>query len=168
MTIAESVLPEFDQEMGNTRKIIACVPGGKPEWRPHPKSMPLGYLTVHLSMLPNFVNRILESDELDIGLMMKSGWKLPDFESTEASTAVFDETVKQARAAIASTSDSDFMKPWTLKNNGVVFFSMPKLASLRSMVFSHIIHHRGQMTVYLRLNEIPLPGLYGPTADEPI
>ncbi len=168
MTIAESLLPEFDQEMGNTRKVIARVPNGKTDWRPHPKSMQLGYLAVHLSMLPNWVNMILEKDELDIGLMMKSGWKMPDFESADASVAVFDDIIMKARSALATASDAELMKPWSLKNNGVVVFTLPKIATLRSMVFNHVIHHRGQMTVYLRLNDVPLPGLYGPTADEPM
>jgi uncharacterized damage-inducible protein DinB len=165
--IADSLLPEFDQEMANTRKVIARVPNGKTDWRPHPKSMPLGYMAIHLATLGNFANAILEKDELDIGLMMKD-FKMPEFESGEASAALFDETTRRARAAIASTSDADFLKQWTFKNNGVVVFSLPKIAALRSMVFNHIIHHRGQLTVYLRLNDVPLPGLYGPTADEPM
>lgn len=168
MKIADTMLPEFDQEMGNTRKVIARVPNEKTDWRPHPKSMPLGYLAVHLSMLPNWVNMILEKDELDIGLMMKSGWKMPDFVSADASVAVFDKAVQAARAALAVASEELLSKPWSLKNNGVTMFTLPKLATLRSMVFNHLIHHRGQMTVYLRLNDIPLPGLYGPTADEPM
>jgi len=168
MTIAETMLPEFDQEMGNTRKVISRVPGGKSDWRPHPKSMPLGYLAVHLSMLPNWVNMVLEKDELDVGAMKTSGWKMPEFESADASVAVFDQAVKGARAALAAASDELLFKPWSLKNNGVTVFTFPKVATLRSIVFNHLIHHRGQMTVYLRLNDIPLPGLYGPTADEPM
>jgi uncharacterized damage-inducible protein DinB len=168
MTIAESLLPEFDQEMANTRKVIARVPNGKTDWRPHPKSMPLGYMTVHISRLAGWVNMIMEKDEFDVGLMMKSGFKMPDFESAEKSVEVFDEVIAKARATLAGASDADFLKPWSLKNNGEVRFTAPKVGALRSMVFNHMIHHRGQLTVYLRLNDVPLPGLYGPTADEPL
>ena len=166
--IAQSLLPEFDQEMSNTRKVIARVPDGKTDWRPHPKSMPMGYMAVHLAMLPGWVNMILEKDELDVGAMKDSGWKMPEFESAEACVATFDKAVAGARAALASADDALLMKSWSLKNNGEVRFTLPKVATLRSMVFNHIIHHRGQMTVYLRLNDVPLPGLYGPTADEPM
>ena len=165
--IAESLLPEFDQEMANTRKVIARVPNGKTDWKPHPKSMPLGYMTVHISRLPTWVNMILEKDELDIGLMMKSGFKMPEFESAEKSVAVFDKIVADARAALASADDALMMKPWTFKKDGVVVFTIPKVATMRTMVFNHLIHHRAQLTVYLRLNNVPVPGLYGPSADEP-
>ena len=168
MTIAQSLLPEFDHEMANTRKVIARVPNGKTDWKPHPKSMPLGYITVHLSRLASWVNMIMEKDEFDVGLMMKSGFKMPDFESAENSVTVFDDVVTKARAALVNAADSDLTKPWSLKNNGVVMFTAPKVGALRNMVFNHMIHHRGQLTVYLRLNDVPLPGLYGPTADEPM
>lgn len=168
MTIAESLLPEFDQEMGNLRKVISRVPDGKADWRPHPKSMALGYMAVHLARLASLVNRIVEGDEMDVGKASASGWKMPEFESAAATVAMFDEVVKSARAAIASASDSEMMKPWSLKNNGETRFTLPKVAALRTMVFNHMIHHRGQLTVYLRLNDVPLPSLYGPTADEPM
>lgn len=168
MTIAESLLPEFDQEMASTRKVIARVPDGKADWRPHPKSMAIGYMAVHLARLASWVNLILAEDELDVGKMMKSGWKMPEFESAESNVASFDQVMASARAAIAAAPDAEFFKPWSLKNNGVTLFTLPKVAALRSMVFNHLIHHRGQMTVYLRLNDVPLPSLYGPTADEPM
>lgn len=168
MTIAESLLPEFDQEMANTRKVIARVPSAKNDWKPHPKSMPLGYLAVHLSTLASWVNMVIEKEELDVGKLRESGFKMPEFESGEASAAVFDEVVRSARAVLERTPDEEFFKPWSLKNNGVTVVTLPKIATLRSIVFNHIIHHRGQLTVYLRLNDVPLPGLYGPSADEPM
>ncbi len=168
MSIAESLLPEFDQEMANTRKIIASVPNGKADWRPHPKSMPMGYMAVHLARLASWVNLILTGDELDVGKIGKSGFKMPEFESAEKNAAAFDEITAAARASLAAAPDSEFMKPWSLKNNGVNVVTLPKVAALRSLVFNHLIHHRGQMTVYLRLNDVPLPRLYGPTADEPM
>ncbi len=167
MTIAESLLPEFDQEMANTRKVIARVPNGKSDWKPHPKSMALGYMAVHLARLSSWVNLILTQDDLDIGKMMKT-FKMPEFESAEATVATFDEVIKSARAAIAAAPDSEFFKPWSLKNNDVILFTLPKIGALRSLVFNHMLHHRGQMTMYLRLNDVPLPSLYGPTADEPM
>lgn len=168
MTIAESLLPEFDQEMANTRKVIARVPNGKSDWRPHAKSMPIGYMAVHLARLASWVNLIIADDELDVGKLGKSGFKMPEFESAEKNAAVFDEITSSARAAIAATPDAVFFKPWSLKNNGTTIVTLPKVAALRSLVFNHLIHHRGQMTVYLRLNDVPLPGLYGPSADEPM
>jgi uncharacterized damage-inducible protein DinB len=168
MPIAKSLLPEFDQEMASTRKIIERVPSGKNEWKPHPRSMPLGYMAVHLAKLPEWISMIMTSDDLDIGLMAERGFNMPVFESAEATVAMFDKAVHDSRFLIAGASDELMMKNWTLKNKGTTIFSIPKVATLRTMVFNHIIHHRGQMTVYLRLNDVPLPSLYGPTADEPM
>lgn len=168
MKISETLLPEFDEEMKKTRKVLERVPDGKPDWRPHPKSMALGYMAVHLSMLPEWTNMTLGKSELDIAAARSGAWKMPDFESAAKCVETFDTKVAAARKALAAAGDDEMMQPWTLKNGDQVYFTAPKLSVLRGMVMNHIIHHRGQLTVYLRLNDVPLPQLYGPTADEPM
>jgi uncharacterized damage-inducible protein DinB len=162
MSISQGLLPEFDQEMAGTRKSLERVPEGKTEWQPHPKSMTLGRLAGHLAELPTWVVETMKRDELSL-----DGQYTPFISSSPKELlAMFDAKVAEARALIASASDADFMKPWTLKVRGQTAFTMPKVAVLRGMVMNHIIHHRGQLTVYLRLNDVPVPSLYGPSADE--
>jgi uncharacterized damage-inducible protein DinB len=162
MSINQGLLPEFDQEMAGTRKSLERVPEGKTEWQPHPKSMTLGRLAGHLAELPTWVVETMKRDELSL-----DGQYTPFISSSPKELlAMFDAKVAEARALIASASDADFMKPWTLKVRGQTAFTMPKVAVLRGMVMNHIIHHRGQLTVYLRLNDVPVPALYGPSADE--
>ena len=162
MSISQGLLPEFDQEMAGTRKSLERVPEGKTEWQPHPKSMTLGRLAGHLAELPNWVVETIKRDELSL-----DGQYTPFISSSPKELlAMFDAKVAEARALIASASDADLMKPWTLKVRGQTAFTMPKIAVLRGMVMNHIIHHRGQLTVYLRLNDVPVPSLYGPSADE--
>jgi uncharacterized damage-inducible protein DinB len=165
MSIADSLLPEFDQEMANTRVLLERTPETDTSWKPHPKSMELGRLAIHLATLPQWATMTLAETELDIHPPGEPAQTMPPFESTAAMLALFDEHTRTARAAIAATSDNDFMVSWTLKNAGVALFSMPRIAVLRSFVMNHFIHHRGQYTVYLRLRSVPLPELYGPTAD---
>jgi uncharacterized damage-inducible protein DinB len=162
MSISQGLLPEFDQEMAGTRKSLERVPEGKTEWQPHPKSMTLGRLAGHLAELPNWVVETIKRDELSL-----DGQYTPFISSSPKELlAMFDAKVAEARALIQSASDADLMKPWTLKVRGQTAFTMPKIAVLRGMVMNHIIHHRGQLTVYLRLNDVPVPSLYGPSADE--
>jgi uncharacterized damage-inducible protein DinB len=162
MSISQALLPEFDQEMAGTRKTLERVPEGKADWKPHAKSMTLGRLAGHLAELPAWVVETMLRDELEIGGDFK-----PFISSSPAELlAMFDAKAAEARAAIASASDADLMKPWTLKVRGQTAFTLPKIAVLRTMVMNHIIHHRGQLTVYLRLNDVPVPALYGPSADE--
>jgi uncharacterized damage-inducible protein DinB len=162
MNISQGLLPEFDQEMAGTRKSLERVPEGKTEWQPHPKSMTLGRLAGHLAELPTWVVETIKRDELSL-----NGQYTPFISSSPKELlAMFDAKVAEARALIQSASDEDLMKPWTLKVRGQTAFTMPKIAVLRGMVMNHIIHHRGQLTVYLRLNDVPVPSLYGPSADE--
>jgi uncharacterized damage-inducible protein DinB len=162
MSISQGLLPEFDQEMAGTRKALERVPEGKTDWQPHSKSMTLGRLAGHLAELPNWATETMQRDELSL-----DGQFTPFISSSpQELLAMFDAKVAEARALIASASDADFMKPWTLKVRGQTAFTMPKAAVLRAMVMNHIIHHRGQLTVYLRLNDVPVPALYGPSADE--
>jgi uncharacterized damage-inducible protein DinB len=168
MTIAQSLLPEFDHEMATTRTVLECVPEAQAAWKPHPKSTPLGGLAAHLASLPGFAIMALNQTEFDFNPPGGPGFTPPRFESTAAALTTFDDNVAKARAAIASASDADITTMWALKNSGDVVFSMPRLAVLRSMLLNHVIHHRGQMSVYLRLLDVPVPQVYGPTADFPM
>lgn len=163
MTLAESMLPEFDHEMTTTRSLLERVPEDKADWKPHVKSMTLGRLANHLATLPEWVGFTLGRTELDFAAPDTP--RAPAFSSTADSLALFDGHVGMARAALASARDEDLGVKWTLRNGDQKVFSMPRIAVLRSMVFNHIIHHRGQLSVYLRLHDVPLPNIYGPTAD---
>jgi uncharacterized damage-inducible protein DinB len=163
MTLAESMLPEFDHEMKTTRSLLERVPGDKADWKPHVKSMTLGKLTNHLATLPQWVLFTLGRTELDFAAPDTP--RAPEFVATAESLALFDGHVAKARAAIAAAKDEELRMKWTLRNGDQEIFSLPRFAVLRSMVFNHSIHHRGQLSVYLRLNDVPLPNIYGPTAD---
>ncbi|MES1243327.1 MAG: DinB family protein [Acidobacteriota bacterium] len=166
MAIKDSILPEYDHEMATTRKLLERVPEDKKDWQPHPKSMTLGRLSQHLATLPNWVNATMGQTELHMNPPGGPAYTPPEFESTASALATFDEHVKAGREAIAAAEDKDFMVPWTFKNAGHTIFTMPRVAVLRSFVTNHIIHHRGQLSVYLRLNDVPVPSIYGPSADE--
>ncbi len=161
MRIAETLLPEFDQEMAATRRVIERVPDNDPGWKPHPKSFSIAHLAQLLAAMPGWLGQTLTGTELDLG----SGPGYSD-QTTEALLATFDENVAQAREAIVAAEDSDYGVPWSLKMNGNVLFTLPRGAVIRQHI-SHLSHHRGQMTVYLRLRDVPVPSVYGPTADEP-
>ena len=160
MTIAETLLPEFDQEMKTTRRLLERVPTDKGTWKPHQKSFSIGHLAQLLSWMPGWITMTLTSDSLDL-----AGAAGYSYETTEKLLADFDRNVKEARAAIAASSDADFQKQWSLKRGDQVFMTMPRGVVTRQHM-SHIVHHRGQMSVYLRLLDIPVPSIYGPTADE--
>jgi len=162
MMIKDVLLPEFDHEMALTRKVLARIPEDKFGWQPHEKSMTLGRLAGHLAEIPGWVKESLTQDGLDMG-----GEHKPDVLSTRDEVlAKFDKMVAVARPLIEGASDAQFMAPWTLKNKGQDVFTMPKIAVVRAWVFSHAIHHRGQMSVYLRLTGVLVPSIYGPSADE--
>ncbi len=162
MSIAASILPEFDQEIATTRTLLERVPEAQSDWRPHHKSYSMGELAMHLATLPTWVGATLEQHELELG----PGAYTPDsFASTHTMLGVFDSNSREAREVIAGAPDSEFMVPWTFKDNGRAIFTLPRAAVLRSFVMNHIIHHRGQLSVYLRMNDVPLPPIYGPTAD---
>ena len=147
--------------MTTTRRLLERVPAGKGTWKPHEKSFSIGHLAQLLSWMPGWITNTLTSDSLD--LASAPGYS---YEKTETLLADFDRNVKEARAAIEASSDADFDKPWSLKSGDKVFMTMPRGATTR-MHINHLVHHRGQMSVYLRLLDIPVPSLYGPTADEP-
>jgi uncharacterized damage-inducible protein DinB len=166
VSIAQSLLPEFDEEMKHTRRALERVPEERFPWKPHDKSMTLGRLATLVAELPGWATNACERDELDLA---PPGAPPPRWEALPTLAAVlakFDENAAQARAAISRMTDADFGKPWTLKMGGRALVTMPKLAVYRSSVMNHLIHHRGQLTVFLRLVGAPVPAIYGPSADE--
>ena len=163
MTILQSLLPEFDHEMAGTRRTLERVPWEKADWRPHSKSYPLGHLATHLAEVASWGSFTLESDELDFATF---DYKPPQHRSTAELVATFDGYVAASRAALARHDDATAMAPWTMRQGDQIFFTLPRVAVLRSFVLSHTIHHRAQLGVYLRLLDLPVPALYGPSADE--
>jgi uncharacterized damage-inducible protein DinB len=166
MAISDALLPEFDNEMKNTRKTLERVPDGRSDWKPHEKSTAMGGLATHLSNIPTWAVYTIDQDSLDLA---PGGKPLPATKPAESQSellATFDDNVAKARAAIAGASDEELFKPWSLMSNGNTILTMPKVAVLRNFVLNHLIHHRAQLGVYLRLNDIPVPSIYGPSADE--
>jgi uncharacterized damage-inducible protein DinB len=166
MALADALLPEFDQEMAGTRKTLERVPDDKFEWKPHEKSTALGGLATHLTNIPTWTIYTLEQDELDLAPEGKPRPPMEAAKSRDELLKTFDENISKARAAIAAASDEEMFKPWTLLHGGKKLLTMPKIAVLRGFVLNHNIHHRAQLGVYLRLNDIPVPSIYGPSADE--
>jgi uncharacterized damage-inducible protein DinB len=165
MAIAESILPEFDHETATTRTLLERVPEDKATWQPHVKSMSLGKLAMHIANLPQWTSIALERKEFDTTPPFGGLPLSPPFESVTHLLQRYDANVSAARALLARTTDAEFMAQWTLKNGGKSIFSMPRVAVVRSFVLNHAVHHRGQLSVYLRLLDVPIPSIYGPTAD---
>jgi uncharacterized damage-inducible protein DinB len=164
MTIADSLLPEFDREMGLTRRILERVPDGNFDWKPHEKSMTLGRLAEHLAELPMWLTMTIKESGIDIATP-----RPPDYQPSttrQQVLALFDRNVAEARGSLTGRSDPEMLAPWTLRREGKEVFTMPKVAVVRGFALNHLIHHRGQMTVYLRLHNVALPSIYGPSADE--
>ena len=166
MTIGQALLPEFDQEMANTRKTLERLPDHQWNWKLHEKCGTVGWYGLHLATLPGWATMTLNTEEFDYAPVNGPGYQPPKLENRQQVLAEFDKGVAEARAALAKASDADMMKNWTLLAGGKTIFAMPRIACLRGMVFNHIIHHRGQLTMYYRLLGIPVPGLYGPSADD--
>ncbi|MGH7654457.1 MAG: DinB family protein [Gemmatimonadaceae bacterium] len=166
MAIRDALLPEFDTEMASTRKVLERVPIEKADYKPHAKSGSLGWLAWHVADLPHWVVETVNKEELDFAPPGAPRPAPPKVDSRDTLLASFDEKVAAARTAIAGASDDHLAKTWTLKAGGKTIFSMPRSMVLRSFVMNHMIHHRAQLGVYLRLNDVPVPGMYGPSADE--
>jgi uncharacterized damage-inducible protein DinB len=151
--------------MGVTRRLLERVPDGQFAWQPHPKSMSLGRLAEHLAELPQWVGATVTQSSLDLATARRpEGYQPP---ATRAAVlAMFDANVAAARGVLAGRSDAELMAPWSLLRGEQTVFTMPKAGVLRAFVFNHIVHHRGQLSVYLRLHDVPLPSIYGPSADE--
>ena len=166
MSIASSILPEFDHEMATTRRLLERVPEAEAGWRPHEKSTALGPLAAHIGGLPQLCLMVTSRDELDFAPPGGTPPARPTFTTTAALLESFDAGVRQAREGIAATSDEQIMREWSLKNGGATIMALPRVAVIRTLILNHMIHHRGQLSVYLRLRDVPLPSIYGPSADE--
>ena len=166
MAIKDMLLPEFDQEMAGTRKTLERVPEGKPDFRPHEKSMTLARLAGHVAEVPLWAVMTLTRDTLDLAPAGQPQMQAGVMTTRAALLADFDARVAEARKALENTSDADFMKPWSLLKGGHTLMTMPRIVVMRSFVMNHLIHHRAQLGVYLRMNNVPLPSIYGPSADE--
>jgi uncharacterized damage-inducible protein DinB len=160
MSFADAFLAEFDQEMTTTRRLLERVPSDKGTWKPHPKSFSVGHLAQLVSWMPGWITNTLRETELN--LAGAAGYST---ETTPTLLAGFDKNVATARAAIAATKDADLAVAWSLKHGDRVLYTAPRGVVVRNHL-SHLIHHRGQLSVYLRLLDVPLPSIYGPTADE--
>ena len=165
MSLNQGLLAEFDHEVAGARKTLERVPFAKADWRPHPKSWVLAALATHVARLPGWAKETLTQDSLDMAAGDPAEWSKVMGSHAEL-MALFEKNVAAGRAAIAGTSDATFMQPWSLKTGETVHLTMPKIAVLRSFVLSHLIHHRAQLGVYLRMLDVPVPALYGPSADE--
>jgi uncharacterized damage-inducible protein DinB len=166
MRLSETLLPEFDNEMSNTRKTLERVPEDRFDWKPHEKSTAMGGLASHLANLPGWAVHTVEKNALDIAPVGEPPFKTPQANSREELLEAFDKNVAAARAAIEGASDEQLLQPWSLLAGGNTVMTLPRIAVLRGVVMNHSIHHRAQLGVYLRLNDIPVPSIYGPSADE--
>jgi hypothetical protein len=157
MEISEMLLAQLEREVPATRKTLERVPNGKADWKPHPKSMPLGYLSILVATMPSWIAMMIDKDFLDLGSgSAPSGGDLLD---------LFDKSLEDGRRALRDTTDDHLIKPWQLRVKGTVVDEKPRHIMIAD-TFSHLAHHRGQLTVYLRLNDVAVPSIYGPTADE--
>ena len=166
MKISEILLPEFDQESAMTKSVLERCPEAKFDFKPHAKSWELIKLANHLANLPSWTMITMKQDVFDVAPPGAEPYKEELATTTAALVAKFDKNTADARAAIAEASDADFAKIWTMQKGGQDIFSMPKMVCLRSFVINHGIFHRGQLAVYLRMIDVPVPALYGPSADE--
>lgn len=163
MSINQAFLAELDHEAANTRKILALISAEHADFKPHSKSFALGPLAVHVAELHRWIETVLRKSELNFA---SGEYKPEGFSTNEELLSRFDRYAAEGKGVLAATTDADFGEMWTLRSGGHVIFTMPRVVVLRSMVFNHIVHHRAQLTVYLRLLGISVPGMYGPSADE--
>jgi uncharacterized damage-inducible protein DinB len=165
MKITELFAAQLEREIPISRRVLERVPEGQPDWRPHPKSMPLGYLATLVATMPSWIEMALARDELDLNPPGGSGPVPRRWKTTEELVRMLEESATQAREALARARDEALETPWRLLVSGRVVDERLRRVVI-SDVFTHLAHHRGQLTVYLRLNEVPVPSVYGPTADE--
>jgi len=162
MSIRDGLLADYDHEMGTTRRLLERLPDDRLSWKPHPRSMTLGGLATHLSTIPHWAGTILNDASFDLAAAPPNA---AEKASRADILAGFDELRRQTRAWMDKT-DAEYQALWTLKRGGQQVFSVPRVAAFRSFVLHHMIHHRGQLSLYLRLNDVPVPAIYGPSADE--
>jgi uncharacterized damage-inducible protein DinB len=163
-TIARELLVGFDEEMAATKKTLERVPLGKLDWKPHERSMAIGRLAAHVATLPRLALSALKEDSMD----MASDFKMPEFKTNEELVAAFEDFSRKVRAAIEHAKDDHLNQEWTLMAGDKKVFSRSRAYVVRLFTMNHMIHHRAQLGVYLRLNEIPVPAIYGPSADEKV
>jgi uncharacterized damage-inducible protein DinB len=166
MKLTELFLSQLQSEEGSTRKVLQRVPEGRNDWKPHEKSMPLGYLSALVAGMPGWIEFMVNRDELDIQSPGGAQFKPQVPDTNRELLAAFEQNLSKARAALQATSDEHLLKPWKFIVAGHVADERPRYMMIRDAVFSHMAHHRGQLTVYLRLNEAKVPSIYGPSADE--
>lgn len=166
MSYAEMVLPEFDAEMASTRKVLERVPEDKLDWKAHQKSNTIGWNANHIAEIPGWVAGTLTQLEWDFSPVGGEPYRTPSFKSRKEILDFFDANVLSARNAIAAVKDEEMPQLWSLKSGGEVIITMPRSAVIRTFILNHMIHHRAILCVYLRLNDIPVPGMYGPSGDE--
>lgn len=164
MPLIDSLLPEFDREMGLTRRALERVPDGQFDWKPHPTSVTLGRLAEHLTEMPMWATTTMAQRELEATTQRSPDYRPPA--TRAAALAQFDASYKTARGNLLNKTDAEFAAPWTLKNGGKEVFTAPKATVMRNFVLNHMIHHRGQFVVYLRMLGVPVPSIYGPSGDE--
>lgn len=167
MRIGESMIAEFDMEMANTRKVLERAPESKFDWKIHEKSNTIGWVANHLADIPAWVEMTIKHDELDVEPVEGQTYQSPAETTTEGVLAIFDKNVAQARSLLLEVEDETLHQPWKLLQRGKEIMTLPRLAVIRNWVINHMIHHRAHLCVYLRVNGVPVPGLYGPSADEP-
>ena len=166
MGIADMLLPEFDQEMMNTRKTLERIPEEKLGWKPHEKSMSMIHLATHLAEIMHWSLSTLRESSFDVAPPDAPPYRTTPAHSRQEVLERFDQNVAEARGLLATTTDEQFFQPWSLLAGGKTLMSMPRVAVFRAFILSHSIHHRAQLGVYLRLNDVPVPAIYGPSADE--
>jgi len=166
MNLSAMLLPEFDQETATARRLLERVPDGRFDWHPHERSMSLGRLATHVSELPSWVTNTFEEDELDIAPGGQPPFVASVLPHAAAILEQFDRNAAAARATLAGAADADFEQPWTFKYAGHTVWTKPKYEVYRIFAMNHLVHHRAQLGVFLRLLDVPIPGSYGPSADE--
>lgn len=163
MSLHQSLLAELKQEAAGTKRMLEKVPTDKFNWKPHEKSFSLGKLAIHVADMINWVHVTINQDELDFA---NNSYKTPDIETSEQLLAFFEESLANAVNILGNTTDEVLEQNWTMRAGETIYFTLPKKIVLRTFVLNHIVHHRAQLSVYFRLLDIPVPGMYGPTADE--
>jgi uncharacterized damage-inducible protein DinB len=166
MTLAEMFLKDLDWEAPTTRKTLERVPDGRAGWQPHPKSTMLGYLASHLAQLPKWITMTVQDPGLDMRPKDGASYVVPTIATTKGLLDAFDGLLVEAKGALADATDAQLLEPWTLRAGDHVILEQPRYVILRNMVLNHMVHHRAQLGVYLRLNDIPVPASYGPSAEE--
>lgn len=165
VSMGKMLAAELKQEAISTRKMLERIPADFFSWKPHDKSTEIGNLAHHIARLPSFVKPVLTTEEFDIAA---SGYQPPVLTSTEELVNFFDSALTEAVENLNAVSDEDLMPTWKLRSGDHTIFEMPRAGVIRALVLSHLIHHRGQLSVYLRLKDIPVPSIYGPSADEQV